>query len=147
MSLVAVPSQSPTTASPGRRWMLWVVPLLALLLAAGYLVISVTSPRVAAGIGINGGQFYAVTPSDMEVKVRQKGELQAVNNIDIVCQVEGQTVITTIVKEGASVKKGQVLATMDASAIKQKIEDATLDIQKAEADVSTSKEMRDIQDS
>src|SRR5207253_11386399 len=116
----AVPSQSPTTTSAGRRWMLWVVPLLALLLGAGYLVISVTSPRVAAGIGINGGQFYAVTPTDMEVKVRQKGELQAINNIDIVCQVEGQTVITTIVKEGASVKKGQVLATMDASAIKQK---------------------------
>ena len=101
MTTVAVPSQTRVAAVGKRRWVFWLIPLLGLLVGAGYLVISVASPRLAAGIGINGGQFYAVLPTDMEVKVRQKGELQAVNNIDIVCQVEGQTVITTIVKEGS----------------------------------------------
>src|SRR5205814_2021402 len=92
-------------------------------------------------------QVYAVMPKDFEVMVNQKGELQATNNIDIICQVEGQTTIQTIVSEGSAVKKSDVLVTLDSSAIKQKIEDSTLDLQKAEADLVASRELKEIQES
>src|SRR4051812_43771832 len=84
---------------------------------------------------------------DLEIKIVKDGELQAINNIDIVSQVEGQTTIQTVVPEGTSVKKGEVLCTLDSSAIKQKIEDTQLEVQKAEADVITSRELKDIQES
>src|SRR5438034_3712099 len=35
-----------------------------------------------------------------DVKISKDGELAALNNIDIVCEVEGQTAIQTIVAEG-----------------------------------------------
>src|SRR5690349_12187145 len=138
MSLIAVPTTDPTRIiRPARRW-IWALPAVVLAtLAVGYWTFTRAGTSTAAGAGaaFTGGQFYMLAPQDLEVKVSQKGELQAVNNIDIVCQVEGQTTITTLVKEGTSVKKGQVLVTLDSSTIKQKIEDSTLDVQKADADL------------
>ncbi|HEY8667408.1 MAG TPA: HlyD family efflux transporter periplasmic adaptor subunit [Tepidisphaeraceae bacterium] len=93
------------------------------------------------------GTFYNVVRMPMDVKVTKDGELQAVNNIDVVCLVEGQTTIQTIVKEGASVKKGDVLITLDASQIQQKLDDTTLDYQKAEADLINAREMKALQES
>jgi HlyD family secretion protein len=155
MSLVAIPTSDPTPAtSASRRRGVYLIAM-----ASAILVISVAwwllSPRggmaSAAGpsSGGNGapGAWYMVVPMDLEVKIVKDGELAAVNAIDIVCQVEGSTTIQTIVKEGASVKKGDVLCTLDASLIKQKIEDTTLELQKAEADLTTSKEMKEIQES
>ena len=80
------------------------------------------------------GQFYSVAPMDLDVKISKDGELAALNNIDIICEVEGQTAIQTIVAEGATVKKGDVLVVLDSSAIKQKIEDTTLDLQTGRRD-------------
>src|SRR4051812_19309418 len=148
MSLAALPSSTPVVQTTPRRWVLWFAPLALIpLIVAGYWFFTKAPSATGGGVGVDAAQLYPVMPADFEVKVSQKGELQAVNNIDIVCQVEGQTAITTIVKEGSSVKKGQVLATLDSSAIKQKIEDATLDVQKADADLQTAREMKDIQDS
>src|SRR6185437_1335279 len=94
-----------------------------------------------------GAKFFSVTPTDMEIKVSKDGELQAVNNIDVQCLVEGGSTIVQIVKEGAFVKKGDVLVVLDSSAIRQKIEDAQLTIQTAESDATAAKEMYDIQES
>ena len=59
------------------------------------------------------GQFYSVAPMDLDVKINKDGELAALNNIDIICEVEGQTTIQTIVPEGSNVKKGDVLLVID----------------------------------
>ena len=61
--------------------------------------------RASSG-GVAAGKFYAVNPIDFDVKVAKDGELAAVNNIDILNLVEGQSTIVHIVKEGAFVKKG-----------------------------------------
>ena len=81
------------------------------------------------------------------MKIAKDGELQAVTNIDITNTVEGQTTITSVVKEGSSVKKGDVLMTLDASAINQKIDDLSLQLQAAENDVTAAREMKEIQGS
>jgi HlyD family secretion protein len=141
MSLIAVPS-SPSRA---KKW-----PLRIAAPVAGVILIALI---VALSRGMSGssngpvGQFYAVVPMDLDIKINKDGELAAINNIDISCEVEGQTTIQTIVPEGSTVKKGDVLCTLDSSAIKQKIEDTTLDLQKAENDLTNSKEMKDIQES
>ena len=98
-------------------------------------------------VAINQAQIYEVTPIDMVIKLKKDGEMNATDNIDILCQVEGNTAITQIVKEGVSVKKGDVLLTLDSTAIRQKIEDTSLDLQKAEADLTNAKELLEIQKS
>jgi HlyD family secretion protein len=141
MSLMAIPDSSPQ----GRKWAIrFGVPIGALaILAIAWWAMrgSLTAPSAPPG------QFYTVIPMDLETEIKKDGELAAINNIDIMCEVEGQTTIQTIVPEGSSVKKGDVLCTLDSSAIKQKIEDTTLDLQKAEADLTTSKELKEIQES
>src|SRR5256885_845352 len=148
MSLIAVPPAHVAAAVGNRRRTVWMlVPLLALLALGGYWFFSRPSVRAANSAAIGPGQWYTAIPMDMEVKIVKDGELAAVNAIDILCQVEGSTTVQTLVKEGSTVKKGDVLCTLDSSAIKQKIEDTTLDLQKAEADLTTSREMKDIQES
>ncbi len=135
------PSKSATT-SRVKWWMLLPVLAVALLATLGWSLW-----RGAAPSDISPAAFYTVQPVDMDVKLIKDGELQAVNNIDVVSMVEAQNTIQQLVKEGTTVKKGDTLVVMDSSQIKQKIEDALLDVQKGEADLTTAREMKEIQES
>ena len=141
MSDIAIP-----VSIPSRKWLTWAIGAAAALAVvlgyAGYL--KWTGPSNGAAIT---GDFYTVTPMDMVQHVQKDGELQAVDNIDILCLEEGQSVINTIVKEGTFVKKGDVLVTLDASALNQKIDDTNLSLETAEADLTAAKEAKEIQES
>src|SRR5690348_15806081 len=101
MSLIAVP----TSQTPGRhKWELKVAaPALGVIVVALIVWLSHGWSSSSAPIV---GQYYNVIPMDMDIRITKDGELAAINNIDIVCAVEGQTTITTIVDEGSYVKKG-----------------------------------------
>ncbi|WP_428939859.1 efflux RND transporter periplasmic adaptor subunit [Fontivita pretiosa] len=141
MNLIALP-----TTAVNRRWTTWLIaPVVIVAFSmAGYWAVNARTNPAAT---ISPSMLYTLHPMDLDIKVIKDGELQAVNNIEIVSQVEGQTVILTLVKEGTSVKKGDVLMTLDSSTIDQRIEDTTLELQKAEADLTTAKEMLEIQES
>ena len=132
-----------TSVSP-RRWWIWAIPVVAALLAA--LLYFVFTGGFAKPTSL-GGDFQPVKAMDMVVRVLKDGELQAVNNIDIQCEVEGRNTILTVVKEGTYAHKGDVLMTIDSSVIRQKIEDTTLEVQKAENDLKAAKEIKEIQES
>jgi HlyD family secretion protein len=140
MSTIALP-----TSVPARRWqtMLAVFSLTGVLAVAGWLFL----PGAGASTGpmLADTSWFRIVPMDLDIKVVKDGELQAINNIEISCLVEGQTTIQELVREGAFVKKGDVLVVLDSASIRQKIEDTTLDLQKAEADVVNSRELKDIQ--
>ncbi len=128
-----------------RRWLTWgIAPAVTLVAIAAYWAI--TRP-IHAGPILADAKFFSVQPVDLDVKVKKDGELQSVNNIDIVCMVEGLNTITQIVKEGSFVKKGDVLVTIDSSAIREKIDDTEIDLQKAKSDLETSQQMLEIQKS
>jgi HlyD family secretion protein len=98
----------------------------------------------------NSGQATAthlVGLRNLDVTVRKDGELQAVNNIDIISEVEGSVTIQSIVREGSSVKKGETLVVLDSANTRQRIDDVTLEVQRAEADVVNAREMLEIQKS
>jgi multidrug efflux pump subunit AcrA (membrane-fusion protein) len=84
---------------------------------------------------------------DLDIKITKDGEIHAIENIDIPCKVEGSNAITYLVKEGASVKKGDTLLMLDSTDMRQKLEDTALLLEKAEADLSNAKEMLEIQKS
>ena len=139
MTQIAVP-----TSVPQRRWWIWTVPVaVAVLAVLVYWIIT----QVALKPTAVGGDYQPVKPMDLTVRVLKDGELQAVNNIDIVCEVEGRNTILTVVKEGTYAHKGDVLMTIDSSAIRQKIDDTTLDLQTRDNDLKAAKEIKEIQES
>ena len=75
------------------------------------------------------GQYYSVIPMDMDIVINKDGELQAVNNVEIVSQVEGQNTILDVAKEGQFVHKGDIICKLDGSDIETKIESAQLDLE------------------
>jgi HlyD family secretion protein len=137
----------PSTAAAARRWAPWAIGgATALLAVIGYWLL--TRPAAADAAGAAGaGRFVRVVPGEMDVKVKKDGELQAVNNDDIISLVEGQSTIVKIVREGSNVRKGDLLVELDSSTIKQNIADQELVVQKAEAEVKTAKELQLIQES
>src|SRR6186997_1972626 len=107
MNLIALPTTESRGAS---RWVVWLLAPAAAIVAVAALwafTAKSASSTVAAG-----GAWHRVLPADLEVKLVKDGELQAINNIEIQSTVEGQTTVQTLVKEGASVKKGDVLVTL-----------------------------------
>src|SRR5882757_3356579 len=102
MELIAIPTA--VSAAP-RKWFIWLLAPIGALLILG--VFWLINSRVGTGHGVaSGGNFYNVHPIDLNVTIAKDGELAAVNNIDILCRVEGQTTVQTLIKEGAFVKKG-----------------------------------------
>ncbi|HEY0008290.1 MAG TPA: HlyD family efflux transporter periplasmic adaptor subunit [Tepidisphaeraceae bacterium] len=140
---VSKPSKASSRPIPG-----WVIALAAFatILVVGAFVLYFAKPfsSTAANEGL---KTVPVKQGPFEIRVNVKGDLQAVDNIDIVCLVEGQTTITQIVAEGASVKKGDTLVVLDSSAIRQKLEDSLIDVQRVTADVTNAQEMVEIQES
>lgn len=141
MNQIALPVSSVPSRS---KWMLWLVLTIVVVLAVGS-VWALTGNR-SAGPVVAQSMLHTITAQDFPIKISKDGELQATNNIEILSMVEGSTTIQTLVPEGSTVKKGDVLITLDSSSIKQKIEDTTLELQKAEADLTNSKELKDIQE-
>src|SRR5439155_9922118 len=107
---------------------------------------------VIALVGSSGGaavpgDFYTVVPMDLDITINKDGELAAVNNVEITSPVEGQNTIVDIAKEGDFVHKGDVICKLDSSDIEQKIQNSTLDLQKAQNDLTAAREQKEIQES
>ena len=141
MSIAAI--DSPAPARKSLRWPIALI-VVALLGAGVYLLIRKMDFGAVTGPG---NVFYRVVAMDLELLIKRDGELKAIDNLDVVCPVEGLNTITTIVPEGKLVKKGDVIVELDSSEIKRKLQQATLDVRKAESDLTAAKEQLSIQES
>src|SRR5215213_9837419 len=116
------------TAGGGRRLSWWaLVPAVALIAVP----LSWVALRRGPATAMPDGKFHSVTPVTLDVTVLKDGELQAVENIDVQCMVEGRTTIVHIVKEGTRVKKGDLLVELDSSLISQALLTSTLEKKQA----------------
>jgi RND family efflux transporter MFP subunit len=87
------------------------------------------------------GPTWTVRKEKLKLTIVARGNLEAVNNNDIKCEVrsgtKGSTVSTTIkwlVEEGTEVKKGDLLMVLDSSGLQEQLKDKTKDVDKAYAD-------------
>jgi RND family efflux transporter MFP subunit len=127
----------------GRRW--W--PVLAG--TAGVVLVGVVGMNwylKRAEVTAVAGNYVTVVPMDLAISIKKDGDLQAVSNIDITCEVEGQSRIQTIVKEGSMVKKGDVMIVLDSAEIARKLNDAKVLLQKCESDLTRAIEEKAIQE-
>ncbi|HZZ43324.1 MAG TPA: HlyD family efflux transporter periplasmic adaptor subunit [Tepidisphaeraceae bacterium] len=127
----------------GRKWWPIGVGVLAVLLSSIFAANWFLKRGPIVGVA---GTYFTVTPMDLVISIHKDGDLQALKNVDIICEVEGQTRIQTIVKEGTYVKKGETMVTMDSADITRKLADAKVQLQKCDSDLTTAKEEKSIQD-
>ena len=147
MTSMALPNPTVPASRPSgtRRWYIWPAASLIALVA---LAAVWGGSRISAGPGklATAGKFFTVSATDLDIKVRKDGELQAVNNVDVTCMVEGRSTMVYLVKEGENVKKGDLLVEIDSSTLRQSLQTATLEVKQADSDLRNSKEMLAIQE-
>ena len=64
---------------------------------------------------------FLVKPRSFNVVLKEKGELQASQSADVVCEVEGRSTIIYLIAEGAAVKKGDMLIELASDEIEKRI--------------------------
>lgn len=101
--------------------------------------------RAGAEASLEASTFYTVVPMDLDVKISKDGELQAINNTDIACHVEGANTITYVIPEGTNVKQGDLLVTLESSTIKQRMNDLQVTLDTSRANLVTAQQFEEIQ--
>lgn len=145
---MSMSSLVPISRSATRRRLIgwWMVIPVAVVLLVGLValfhhsIFGQSSPAAA-------GEFYSVMPSSLEIKIVKDGELQAVNFTDIKSDVEGTTSVIQLVKEGTSVKKGDILVVLDSTQLQQRKDDTDQQLVKAQSALKIAQEMKEIQES
>ena len=74
-----------------------------------------------------------VKPGTLRVTVVERGSLESSHNEDVICEVEGQTTIITILPEGSRVTKGQLVCELDSSPLNDNLINQKITTQGAES--------------
>ena len=64
---------------------------------------------------------HTVQRVPLRVTLNQQGTLESSENLEIICQVRGANIITSVIENGAYVKKGDLLLTLDSLYIDEQI--------------------------
>ena len=132
------------TASPParrRRKRGWLVPALAVVVAAGVGIAAavVVVPRYFAGKPKD-ILTHKVKPELLPVAVVEKGTLESAENRDVVCRLKAgskgtyASTIKWVIDDGSVVSKGQLLAELDDSALQEQHKNQAIVVEKARAE-------------
>jgi len=89
-----------------------------------------------------------VTKGDFIDYIQIRGDIRPVKSIVLNAPVQsgGDLLITKLVKNGTSVKKGDILVQFDATTLDQRLQERQSDLKAAEADIQQSLEQRKVND-
>ena len=107
------------------------------LVAAGATLIMIGAAWMVAD---GGGEAGIVGPSDLftveqgnfEVTVPASGELAALEQVEIRCELEGNATVIEIIDEGTNVTEGDLLFRLDDEAVRENIQNIEEDVVAAE---------------
>lgn len=89
--------------------------------------------------------YFTVKRGDFLVSLVEGGTLRAVQELIIRNELEGSTTIVSVVPEGTTVKKGDLLVELDSSSLKEKIANQEVSVQNSEGGVNKAREDLQIQ--
>lgn len=77
--------------------------------------------------------LFTVKPGDLLISVLESGKIQANKSVSLICEVEGQSTIISIVPEGTYVKEGDELVVLDSANLRDSIEQQEITVKSAES--------------
>jgi HlyD family secretion protein len=110
------------------------------------LLLLVTACGSGDDEGITEETTYRVSRGDLKITLTESGSLEARNKMNVRPQIRRGEKIITLVDEGKIVKKGDVLAELDKSAIEKDIEKFEDQIIQYETELKNAKTELDIQE-
>ncbi|MGF1634003.1 MAG: HlyD family efflux transporter periplasmic adaptor subunit [Phycisphaerae bacterium] len=127
---------------------------LSLTLVAAMLILGVVGyfawPALAGsgdGAAVMSTRLATAEVGDMDVTLTKRGELHAIENIEIINRVERRTSLTYLIPEGTRVKEGDLLVTVDASQTATELEETQMEVAADEAELVNAREQLEIQKS
>ncbi|UCG17272.1 MAG: efflux RND transporter periplasmic adaptor subunit [Phycisphaerales bacterium] len=134
------------SARPHPHWVVRYRPALRIG-AAGLVIIAaylgVRSWRTPSGS--DDPTLFTVQRRSFSVDLYQKGELRAVDSVNVKCEVEGRSTIIYLIPEGTEVKEGDLLVELASNEIAERIETEAARVNEAEADLSNAEKEYEIQ--
>lgn len=129
----------------------WILFIIIVLLAAGLAVKSPFKPPTTD----TSSAYFAAQIRDLKITVSESGSVKSLKQLEIRCEVEGQTRVLSIIPEGTFITeedineedptKSRVLVELDSADIRDKITQQEITLQSAEASYTQAKESYDIQ--
>ena len=123
---------------PRLRWMLLAAGAVLLLAVAGWFALSGRSAGYAANQSLI---FHSVSRGNLPITVVERGNLESQKNVQVYCDVDDfrndgihGTPIIWIVPNGSSVNKGDLLVELDATALREELDEQLLDTEQARAE-------------
>jgi len=122
---------------------------LLVAVAGGLAVVAAGVGAVSMNSGGNGDEapldLHAVSQMSFDVEIIASGELEALQQTEIRCELESQATITWLVDEGVHVEQGDTLVQLNSEAIETSIEDELLKVETARSDLIAAENALEIQ--
>lgn len=112
----------------------WSLALLAGLSACG------SSANAPSAFGSDAADLHTVARDAMLITVRENGELKAAKETRIRSEIEGQTTLIFMEKEGQVVKEGQKLVELDVSDLREKRATQGIAVERAKASLEAGRQ-------
>jgi len=129
-----------TVAGLSRRVKMFVAyvrghPRVGLALGAGAAALLLLLVVMAPGRGeaVAEAALATVARGRLVIAVTENGTIRARNNVELKCEVEGQSTITYIVDEGVQVKKGDLLVELDSGELEDRLTQQQMSYEDAKA--------------
>jgi len=122
---------------------------------AAFLAVALIVIAAAVGIAMTTGGGAApdvttlpVVKGDFIDYIQIRGDIRPAKSLVLNAPLQsgGDLLITKLVKNGAAVKKGDVLVLFDATTLEQRLQERQSDLKSAEADIQQSLEQRKVND-
>lgn len=126
------PARTPPARAAARSRLLAALAVLVVLVAAGWGATRLGWFDGLLAVRAASSSVYVVKPLDLAITLSETGELKPLNSVEVICQVEGQSTIRTVVAESTIVKKGDLLVELASDALTDRFEEATLEARRAQ---------------
>ncbi len=141
----AVHSAASTSRSRIRRGSFGWPASILVLIVLGLVGFRFVSSRSSDQRGVAQGTLVQRGP--LRITVAARGNLKAADSVSLKSEVEGRTLILSLVPEGTSVKAGDVVCELDATALVEKGFQQRLSVSNAEASFVKARQNFEIQES
>jgi len=134
MTTTITTTDKTATQTSGGPW--WRSRQAMAIAGAGFLLLLIVWLIVGLTGGDGAGQdgpTYRVTPGPLIIHVTESGTIQAREQIEVRCEVEGRTTITYLIEEGTRVQQGDLLVELDASDLQTNLVDLQIQVDNADA--------------